>query len=457
MQGLARLANIVCRYCVLSLLIAMFATALGCAPSYHPMRALMVVGGQAHDYKTLPSALADRLTGRGDVSVEVTDDLSRLNHKELAAYGVLIVNTCHRPQLSDETKGAIIDFVSSGKGLVVVHCSLWSYVDWPEWTQMAGGFVATHDKYGPYGVVVLDPAHATMLGLGNRFDITDEPYLVDRLDPNATVLVETAEVRHDSAGKLRPGPDPQVWVKRYGKGRVFATTFGHDAASQESEPFTSLLHNGIRWAGGLIGDTVHNTLSKAERQVGFRLLFNGRDLNGWQGDKDLWRVEDGELVGRAKDLPRDSFLVHRDAFGDFVLRFSFRVLAGKSGIQVRSQTQPADAQRPMQGPQIELVAGKWGSVFRYGGADRNETGGLPARQASAVIDKGWNDATVMAVGNDIIVTINGITTARYSAADPSVETVGLIGLQLHRAEPNEVRFRDIRIQPINANHRLRKS
>jgi hypothetical protein len=315
---------------------------------------------------------------------------------------------------------------------------------------MIGGRVETHDKYAKYEVVVLDPAHATMSGLGNRFSITDEPYLVDKRDPDMTVLIETAQARHDNKGRLRTGRDPQVWVKRYGKGRISATTFGHDAASQESEPFMSLLHNGIRWAGGLIEDTVHNKLAKSERQAGFELMFNGRDLDGWQGDASRWKVENGELIGRAEGLQRDDMLTCKRSFGDFVLRLSFRLVQGNSGIQVRSIQQPIGAQRPLTGPQIELVAGQWGSVFDYGGIDKQKTGGLPPVDAKVVVDNGWNDITITAIGSEISVSINGITTARFKQPGNASGQSGLIGLQLHRIEANEIHFRDIRVRPMKA-------
>lgn len=225
---------------------------VGCSQPYRPMKAMMIVGGAHHDYTTLPYALADRLNRRGDMAIDVHNDVQALTAKQIEPYQVLIFNDCQRPQLSEEFKQAVINHVQSGKGLVAMHCSLWSYVDWPEWDRMIGGRVETHDKYTTYEVVVLDPTHPIMSGAGDRFTITDEPYLVDKRDPCMTVLIETAEARHDASGTLRAGPDPQAWVKYYGKGRIFATTFGHDAASQENEPFVSLLHNGIRWAGGLI-------------------------------------------------------------------------------------------------------------------------------------------------------------------------------------------------------------
>lgn len=415
-----------------------------------PLRSLMIVGGDYHDYTSLPPELAGRLTGRGDITVEVTSDLARLTGRGLDDYRVLIVNTCHRPPLTEEFKQAVIHHVLSGGGLVVVHCSLWSYLDWPEWTSMVGGRVETHDKYATYGVAVLDPSHATMVGLGNRFNITDEPYLVDGLDPDATVLIETAEPRHDAQGNLRPGPDPQVWVKRHGKGRIFVTTFGHDAASQQSETFISLMHNGIRWAGGLIDDAVHNQLTVSERKVGFELLFNGRDLTGWRNDQGLWRVEHGELVGRAKDLDKCNFLMPRRQYGDFILRLSFKLVRGNSGVQIRSVEQAEDPARPLKGYHVEIVPDKWGSLYDYGGPRKTLANQLSPEEARQwVVSDGWNDMTIQAAGDEIVARVNGATTARYRETDPTIPRTGLIGFQLHRSpEATELRLRDVRIRPI---------
>lgn len=428
-------------FCLATLVVA----AAGCNATSKPTPALMLVGGNYHDYDRLPVALADRLNGRGDVHIDVTDDLSSINADALEPYRVLVVNTCHRPELTDAFKDAITGFVKSGNGLVVVHCSLWSYEDWPEWTRMIGGYVETHDKHGPYEVVVLDPWHATMLGLGNRFTVIDEPYFVDRRAPDNLVLIETARAHSDQAGKPRGGPDPQVWVRHHGKGRIFVTTFGHDEVIQQSDEFITHLHSGIRWAAGALEDTRHNVLHKSERQAGYKLLFNGRDLSGWKCDPSLWSVENGEIVGQSDNLPRDSFLVHEGSFDDFVLQFSFRVVDGNSGVQVHSAVQTAADPRPMIGPHVELSPGLWGSIFQYGGGERNQTGGLPVEHADAVVDRGWNACTIVATGKRVISYINGLKTACYEPAD-GVRHGGRIGLQLHAGEPNEIRLRDLRIR-----------
>lgn len=430
-------------------LLAAVAVLAGCSRPVQPMKVLMIVGGEYHDYVDLPRTLAERLTERGQIAVEVTDDLASLTADRIEPFGVLVFNTCHRPALSDEFKSAVLRYVEGGKGLVAVHCALWSYESWPQWAEMLGGYVEAHDKYGPYEVVVLDPAHPTMIGLGNRFEVTDEPYLVERRDPAATVLIETARPHRDPQGKERPGPEPQVWVKPYGKGRIFVTTFGHDEKTLGSEPIIDLLHNGIRWAGGLVGEASHNVLTVSEQQVGFELLFNGRDLAGWTGGRDVWTVENGELVGRADGLERDVFLMHEKEFGDFELHLSVQLVKGNSGVQIRSVRRPEDPQRELRGPQVEIVPGRWGALYDYGGTRGVLSDELDEQQEQRLVVPGaWNDLVIRAVGPEITVAVNGLTTARFSETGTSQPRRGLIGLQLHRAEPMEVRFRDVRIRAL---------
>ena len=43
-------------------------------------------------------------------------------------------------------------------------------------------------------------------------------------------------------------------------------------------------------------------LATAENAKDF---FNGKDLTGWDGDKDLWKVENGEIVGKTDDGPEE--------------------------------------------------------------------------------------------------------------------------------------------------------
>ena len=80
-----------------------------------------------------------------------------------------------------------------------------------------------------------------------------------------------------------------------------------------------------------------NTLSDAERREGWRLLFDGTNLNAWREYKGdaiapAWRVVDGNIV---KNVPTED-IVTREQFGDFELAFDWKIAPkGNSGVMYR--------------------------------------------------------------------------------------------------------------------------
>lgn len=430
--------------------------AAGCAPAAGPVRVLMVVGGDYHDYDTLPARLADQIERRGDVAITVTDDLLDLA-PDMPRYDVLMFNVCLQDDLSSVQRRVVLDHLASGRGLVAMHCSLWSFQSWPEWADVLGGFVAEHDTLGAYELTTLDPHHAVVqrrgaaashrpLTLKHRtFPLIDEPYLVDQRDPNATVLIRTSRTHEDPRGKPRPGPEPQVWVKRVGDGRVFVATFGHDERSQADWRFVTLMYNGIRWSAGRLEDTRHNVLSSEERRAGFRSLFNGHDLEGWRGHPEYWTVEDGQIVGRARDLPHNVFLVHERTFGDFELRFDVQLVSGNSGVQFRSEQFPDYV---VKGYQADVADQWYGSLYDEGGGRHILANGWKDKGEHVVVLDGWNQMTVLADGPNVTITLNDLTTVEFTETDARQPRTGVIALQLHTGPPQEVRFRDIRVRPL---------
>jgi len=76
---------------------------------------------------------------------------------------------------------------------------------------------------------------------------------------------------------------------------------------------------------------------------GFRSLFNGKDLSGWDGRKGLWAVENGAIVGSTQvKLERNTFLIWKGGdVGDFVLKLKMKFAGGNSGIQYRAKVDDA--------------------------------------------------------------------------------------------------------------------
>lgn len=74
---------------------------------------------------------------------------------------------------------------------------------------------------------------------------------------------------------------------------------------------------------------------------GFIKIFDGKTLNGWEGDPAYWDVEDGCIVGEvtpATILKQNTFLIWRGGVtNDFELKVEYKITkGGNSGINYRS-------------------------------------------------------------------------------------------------------------------------
>lgn len=171
-------------------------------------------------------------------------------------------------------------------------------------------------------------------------------------------------------------------------------------------------------------------------------LFNGKDLSNWDGDKDLWKVENGEIVGKATiGLKRNTFLVSHTAVENFKLTLKVKLTPNKenSGIQFRSIPLPNGE---MLGPQADIGAGWWGKLYEESGR------GLLAKEGGEQFVKPdeWNDYEIEANGGSVRITINGKLCTDYK--DDKLARRGAIGLQLHSGGPLEVRFKDIKLEVL---------
>jgi type 1 glutamine amidotransferase len=409
------------------------------AASRPALRVLMFVGGVAHDYNALPRQLVHNLGRDGDLDIRITADLADLRDDVLRQYDAISFNTCLDTKLTEAQRNAIVSALRAGKGLVAVHCAYWSFQDWPEWRKMIGGLVLTHDKFGPYDDVVVDRGHPIVAGLPARFTVTDEAYYVEQPGDDIHVIVQTADVH-----KGRKAPEPQAWTTRSAGGRVFAITLGHDAQVQENPAFLTLLANGIRWAGGRLGPPT--MLSDLERKDGFEPLFDGKTLKGWHCEKEYWKVGDGCLIGdtRPKAPDKYSYAITDKSYGDFVLRWSVKLGLGNSGVQFRSEELP---KFEVAGYQADVVNLGWGNLHEQNGR-RKLVDGWTGKAEKAINLKDWNDMEVTAKGPHMTIKVNGVTTADYTETDASKPKSGIIALQLHKGEPTEVWFTNMRIKPL---------
>jgi hypothetical protein len=105
-------------------------------------------------------------------------------------------------------------------------------------------------------------------------------------------------------------------------------------------------------------------------------IFNGKDLTGWEGNKDLWSVKDGAITGITPPDPADpkkgiikhnTFLVWKGGkVSDFELTFQYRIEKGNSGVQYRSkELTPAPLARSSAAIRPTFEAGQTYSGILY--------------------------------------------------------------------------------------------
>ena len=109
---------------------------------------------------------------------------------------------------------------------------------------------------------------------------------------------------------------------------------------------------------GLLTLVIASGQSMAADDDGFRPIFDGKTLEGWDGDPKFWSVEDGAITGQTTpDNPTkgNTFIIWRGGKpADFELKVEYRLHNHNSGIQFRSFEVP-DAKWVVGGYQADLA------------------------------------------------------------------------------------------------------
>ncbi|HYW47023.1 MAG TPA: DUF1080 domain-containing protein [Bryobacteraceae bacterium] len=212
-------------------------------------------------------------------------------------------------------------------------------------------------------------------------------------------------------------------------------------------------------------------------EAGFQLIFDGKTLNGWEGDPKYWRVENGTLVGEITPdmlIKSNTFIIWRGgAPKDFELKADYRITSGgNSGINYRSVVVP-DAVTPsnkfaMRGYQFDIDGQN-----RYTGQNYEEKGRLfltlrgqvthvvggrkpiilstlgDAKDLAAFITTDWNAIHLIARGNMLVHMLNGHLMSMVIDDDASGRAFdGLIGVQVHVGGPMRIEYRNFRLKNL---------
>ena len=199
-------------------------------------------------------------------------------------------------------------------------------------------------------------------------------------------------------------------------------------------------------AGAAAAAALKGAVNAAE--TGFKPLFNGKDLTGWEGDPFFWKVENGVLVGKTPGIAYNDFLATEQEYADFILRFEILLVdnAGNSGVQFRSRRESGSM--AVIGYQADISDVFWGGLY-----DEHRRRVMLAQPSEALIARAvkrndWNDYEIHAAGKHIVLKLNGIVMADYTETDDNIPQTGIVAVQAHSGPPIEVRFRNMRIREL---------
>lgn len=210
------------------------------------------------------------------------------------------------------------------------------------------------------------------------------------------------------------------------------------------------------------------------------VIFNGKDLTGWDGDPRLWSVKDGVIHGETTKenvAKGNTFLIWKDGTAkDFELKLLYRCNAtNNSGIQYRSRhiTEKPSNNWVVRGYQHELrneiklpnvsgfiydEGGKRGRICLVGEQATWEADGKKVVKSDLIDQAGWeklfklndwNEVTIKAQGNHIQHFMNGQLTLDFTDNNPELALKeGVIALQLHAGAPMWTEFKEIRLRHI---------
>jgi uncharacterized protein len=182
-----------------------------------------------------------------------------VNAKTLRDFDAIFFYGLGEENLSASQKTDLLSFVhDDGKGFVGAHSAIDAFYDWPQYGEMMGAYFDNH----PWGVmdapvIVEEPSFPGMSQFPKEFILHDEiyavtahPYSRDMVDVLASL--DASKINLEIPDLHRTDRDfPVAWVKQYGKGNVFYSTFGHPDAAWDDPLIQHMYLEAIKWVLGL--------------------------------------------------------------------------------------------------------------------------------------------------------------------------------------------------------------
>ncbi|TSA36980.1 MAG: DUF1080 domain-containing protein [Porphyromonadaceae bacterium] len=199
-------------------------------------------------------------------------------------------------------------------------------------------------------------------------------------------------------------------------------------------------------------------LTVSEQAEGFTSLFNGKNLDGWVGNKTDYKVDNSEILVEPTGGSGSGNLYTEKEYADFAFRFEFQLTPGaNNGIGIRAPLEGDAAYVGMEIQVLDNTAPIYANLqkYQYHGS---VYGVIPARREFLKPVGEWNEEEIWMQGTRIKVTLNGTVIVDGDIAEASKD--GTIDHNDHPGLKNAkghvgflghgsiLRFRNVRIKVL---------
>ena len=267
------------RTLVIIAVLSAFSTARSAPPQ---KKHILVIGeekGYRHESVSHAMATIERLgteTGLWDSTIRtdaeaLTKKKLEYNAKNLTNFDAVLFFTGGDLEMDAQQKSDFLSFIhEDGKGFIGIHSAAITFVDWPEYGEMIGGYYDEH-PWGTFDapIIVEDPAFPGMQQWPKSFVLRDEIYQMrnySRDKVRVLMRLDAAKIDVGNKNVHRTDRDFAVtWARMYGKGRVYYTTLGHLEDNWDKPEFRKMLIEAIKWATGITSaDTTPRPLPRGQ-------------------------------------------------------------------------------------------------------------------------------------------------------------------------------------------------
>ncbi len=264
------------------LVVLLLAATRGSLAQEKPRNLLVIGQSKGYEHDSISTAMATLYQlGRSSKQwntffrtdcAAVTKKQRKWGAKNLDAFDAVVFFTDGNLDMDDSQKADLLSFVArDGKGFIGIHSAAITFLGWPEYGQMIGGYYDGH-PWGEFDapLVVEDPAFPGMRHLPARFKLKDEIYQIkdfSRDKVRVLLRLDAAKVDLSRKGIHRTDRDfAVIWARNYGKGRVLYNGLGHTRDVWDRPEIQKMWVEMVQWSVGVIpGDATPGSAPAADR------------------------------------------------------------------------------------------------------------------------------------------------------------------------------------------------